>query len=315
MKKSLSSAVAIVALLLCAQRADAYSFLSRSFQSPAAVSAFNVHLQDGNTITSIPPGSQRVVMGTILLQAPCNADVAVESITLWHRGAGSAGDIDGVYGMSGGQRITRSRPIESGKGEVTLHFRSFVVPACETREIAILADFSADAAIAGEHRLELRSSSDVVATQPATLLTAPRAGIRRTVGPAEGSISVSYLQLNEPVRYGDRRRVARFRLDADSSDDHVITAITFTNQGSARDGDLRNLFVESSRLEQLSDIALQMEGDHVRLLFDPPLFLPSGENRVMSLRADIRASRRKTIQFLIEEAGDIEDGVVRNRRL
>ncbi len=264
--------------------------------------------------SSIPAGAQRVAMLRLRLSAACAADVPVTTLTLWHRGRGDRRDILSVYAMSGGRRVSRGRQFASGQGDVTLRLRSFVVPACATRELTVLADFSAEAAATGEHQLILLSEADVEASALVSLSTLRQPPFRRTVPRTVGQISVEYLTLTEPLRYGENRRVARFQLIADGADDHRIEAITLTNQGSAHDADLRNLFLESTRGERLTAVASSMEGDSVRLVFETPLILRKNDTQAFTLRADIRASRRRTIQFVIEEPGDIEAGVVRGRR-
>jgi hypothetical protein len=56
----------------------------------------------------------------------------------------------------------------------------------------------------------------------------------------------------------------------------------------------------------LSPTVETLTGDHVRLTFDPPLLIHRNEVRMINLLADIRASRRRTVQLLIQEPSDIE---------
>ena len=128
-----------------------------------------------------------------------------------------------------------------------------------------------------------------------------------------GTINVEYLDLPRIVRYGNARIISRIRLVADRRDDHTISAITFINEGSARDRDLQNLALVSSRGEVLSMIAPQLSGESVRLVFRNPLRLSKNDDVVLSVRANVMASRRKTIQLLVETPGDIESAVRRGR--
>ena len=44
----------------------------------------------------------------------------------------------------------------------------------------------------------------------------------------------------------------------------------------------------------------------VRFVLSPPLILKKNQTRLLELKADVRASRSRTIQLIIEEPGDIE---------
>ncbi len=74
---------------------------------------------------------------------------------------------------------------------------------------------------------------------------------------------------------------------------------------SASDADLQNLFV-SFRGRAVTFLAPRMQGERVRLEFSPPLSVGKNQTLKFDLRADVRASRRRTIQFVIEAESDIE---------
>ena len=44
----------------------------------------------------------------------------------------------------------------------------------------------------------------------------------------------------------------------------------------------------------------------MRFVLSPPLILKKNQTRLLELKADVRASRSRTIQLIIEEPGDIE---------
>ena len=56
-----------------------------------------------------------------------------------------------------------------------------------------------------------------------------------------------------------------------------------------------------------------LDTDRVRLSFDPPFLLRRNEERLVELRADVLASRRKTIRIVLEEESDVEATVKRGR--
>lgn len=261
-------------------------------------------------INSVPRGSQGVSMLNLSASASCDASVTLNSLTVQRKGLGANQDIEQLYVTHLGQRISSARPISQGNGRATFNLRRFQVPACTEQVLEVLADFSVDAAITGQHQLELIS----VEADNATVRIDRRQvdPVFQTVPARVGRISVEYLDVNERVRYGSRQRVARFTLEADNESDHMISSIQFTNNGSASDDDLQNLYVEF-RNRRVSDIAPAMIGDTVIIPFTPPLLLSKNQTLKFSVRADVRASRSRTIQLLIEEPSDITAEPYRNR--
>ena len=262
---------------------------------------------------SVPSGAQRVPVLDIAFAASCDADVPVREITIQRKGMGDYRDIRAVYAMDGLSRISRAHELQRRDGVVTVRLGSLAVPACSTKTITIMADFESDADIAGEHRFVLEKPSDVDAGSPVKrlrlLAERERADLRTIVADQTGNISVTYLPLLRRVTYGPRRQVMRFVLKADGIDDHRILAITLTNEGKARDLDLQNIFLPGTK------VAASLDGDRVRLEFDPPLILRKNQDRLMILRASVLASRSKTIQFVIQEPSDVEAEVVRGREV
>ena len=123
-----------------------------------------------------------------------------------------------------------------------------------------------------------------------------------------GKIEVTYLPLLRRITYGPRRTVSRFTIKADEKHDHRIHAITLTNEGTARNFDLHNLVLPGSR------VTSYLSGDRVRIVFSPPLMLNKNQERLMTMKSDIRAGRRRTVKFVIDEPADIESSVIKGRR-
>ena len=254
---------------------------------------------------SVPPGAQRVEMLRLKLRADCSGDITMNTISVQRRGLGANSDIKAIYAVHRGKRISRARSIARRDGSVDLNIRGFRLVACESEDVIVLADFSENASPAGEHRFELRG----IEAGGSTVRIDHRVGnftqARRTAGPAVGQISLDYLNLIRRVRFGERQMVSRFTLKADNRDDHSLKAITFTNNGSASDTDLQNLYIDF-RNRRVSRLVSQMRGDSVRIEFDPPFVIKKNQKLKFALRADVRASRSRTIQFVVEEEGDLE---------
>ena len=261
---------------------------------------------------TVPPGSSRVEMLRITAAADCRSAVPIHTITVRRRGLGANSDIAALYATHRGRRISRARSVSRKDGEVDLNVRNFSIAACEDEDIVIYADFASTASIAGEHRIELRGidAGDSTVRIQRSIATAART--RKTAGVAVGQIDVDYLPLTRRVRFGARQIVSRFTLKPDNRDEHLLHAITFTNNGSASDSDLQNLYI-SFRNRRISTIAKHMSRDTVQIQFDPPFLLRKNNKLKFALRADVRASRSRTIQFVIEEPSDLQATPIKGR--
>ncbi len=265
---------------------------------------------------SVPIGAQRVTMLTVRFTASCARDVHVAAMTVHHKALGDFHDVERVYAMADTKRQTRTAPMTGSEGTVALRwFRGLTVKACETVSMDIVADFSASAAAAGEHAFAIDSRDDVNADAPVRIVVNPAGAPSVTipVGAVSGTVTFEYLPLPGTLTYGAARTVSRLRLRADSRDDQAVSAITFINDGTARDTDLQNLLLETSGHTILSKTYPYLESDRIRVVLDPPLILKKNEIRQIQLLADIRASRRKTVRFIIQEPSDVEASPVIGR--
>lgn len=268
-----------------------------------------------SSLGSVPMGAQRVPMVEVRLTAPCSDEAIVHAVTLRHEGLGDASDLESVYAMSGLRRVSRASRPDGNKGDVTLRLGNLHIPPCGKLMLSIQADLSRDAAAGSEHRLTIKEAASIQASVPVRLLSsthgtlAPRAIVPGTIG----GIDVSFLDLIEPLRFGPHKTVARITFKADNVSDHLLEAITLTNDGSARDGDLERLVLENARGKALTTNVWKMDGERVRLVFSPALSLKKNQTILLHLRANITASRRRTIRFELEETSDLEATVRRGR--
>lgn len=291
-----------------------------------ATGTLTIDIEGGGLIRSVPPGSTRVPLLTMNLTASCTSDIRILGMTLRHRGMGDSRDILGVYAMNEGARVTRRREIQPRSNAVEIPFRNFVVPACQSVKLFVLADFSPNAAISGEHQLVLEDAEDTHLEGGEVVLRSPppeRVYRRQhylyparyaVIGEQVGTLSVTMLPLGRSVHYGVAQLVARVELRSDEVRDQLVFAMTLTNGGSAKDSDLRYLYLETTRGELLTEVTPMMDGRKVRLVFDPPLKIPRRTSKVLELRADVYARTKKTIEFGVEESGDIESIPVTSRR-
>ncbi len=252
-------------------------------------------------LQSIPQGAQRVSMLTIELQASCDADVTIEQISLRHAGLGSASDLPRVYVIENGRRLSNAQSFSGRNRTATLRPRGVMIEACASRTLTIAADFSADAAPGGEHRIVLAGMTTDVG--PATIVTTnPAPPVRATPG-TTGTITVDYLPLHSTVRYGNNRTVARIRLSADGEADQYVREIILTNDGSAKNTDLINLeIMDGQRVLAVRDA---LDEDRVHFILEEPLLLGRNASKLLTIRADVRASVKRTIRLTVDEPSDI----------
>jgi len=231
-----------------------------------------------------------------------------------HVGRGRIEDVLRVYAMSGERRVGHAATFDTGDGTATLRLRSFVVKKCEEETLRIVGDFSSDAELSGEHSVEIDPDASFETSVDDVTVMAAASRKLRIAGQSEGAIQVEYLRLVNRVSYGKERVVARLKLSADGEADHAIHSITLTNEGSARDGDLRNIRLQTNDRKHASEKQPMLDGDSVTLSFEKPLVLEKNEKVTLRVVADVLASRRRTIQLLVEEPSDIDSRPIRSRR-
>ena len=265
---------------------------------------------------SVARGAQRVPVLELFVQASCTADVVIQSIDIQRRGLGDKNDIQSLYVMQRNKKLSRPQSINRKDGKVQLRLRRHSVPACTSQTLTVHADFSSSASIFSEHQFILTGDNPISTLNNADVTISPAitTPIHRLVSSTKGRIFVSYRPIGSRLRFGKNRIVSRVVLEADSNDNHEITALTLTNNGTATNADLQNIYLAAGRSEKITMKAAQLDGREVRLLLHEPIQLRKGQKKIFTVRADINASRTKTIQLVIKDPGDIESTTVSRRR-
>lgn len=255
-------------------------------------------------VVSVPHGAQRVSLIQLKLKANCDEDAIIKEVIVKHGGLGASSDIERVYLAEGNRRMSSSQSFSSNTRTAILRPMALTVKKCQERTIEVRGDFSADAATGGEHRLivsalRLGSGNLIQPNVGSATLTA------KTVPQTTGAVTVEFLPLLDNVRFGAGKTVARFRLSADNEQDQLIGAMTLTNDGSARNSDLRNLKLMNGQ-KVLSDTLDRLDGSVARFTLDQPLRIGKNATVLLIVKADVRASAKRTIRFIVEEPSDIE---------
>lgn len=278
--------------------------------SVSASGSLDILAQSASHASAIPPGAQRVGMLTLRVTNTGTSSAALRALTLYRQGPGAAEDIDGIYGMENGQRITAHTVAVARTGKVPLRFRpELTIAPGSTRTVDILADFSSLASPAAEHALVLRGAADVDAGDASVAVRYLASTPARTGGRATGTIAVEPLRLTQKIRYGQDRLVARFRLNVRAEEDQTLRRIVLTNEGSADPEDLQSLVLETSRGERLAGpVAMQASKGTkptVTFVLSQPLLLQRGTSVNLNVRASVLGSVRRTIHLVIDETSDV----------
>lgn len=235
-------------------------------------------------------------------------------MTVTHRGLGNSQDVLGIYALSPTRERLSSRAEFTSKHTATIRLRpALLLEPGQSTNLSIVADISPQAATTGEHRLAIATATDIDANGATVTLqnSSIRTGTISTSGQTQPIIEVEYPTLTQPVYYGRERAVGRLRLVASGQRSQAITAITLTNTGKARGRDLQNIVLTTNRGQVLT-IPVSLGGpnnDKAALVFATPYILKNNASITFTIRADVLASRRQTIQLIVQEAGDIESAI------
>lgn len=256
---------------------------------------------------AIPRGATRVEMATLNLSASCESDVTVTGIEVGHVGLGDTADITAVYMHDGLRRISRAKTFDRRSRTADLRLTSFTLRKCEARRLSVYVDIARDATVAAEHGVTIPHVSSITSSAKTTTLLRHDTTERVFTTPKDvGTITVNFLPISGPLRYGRTETVARLQLTADSQNDHLLQSIMFKNLGDARDMHLLNFTLETRTGTKLTPVAQRMRGLFVTLNFEPTYILERRRTVVFLLKAQINASQSKKVNFTIEEPSDLQ---------
>lgn len=257
---------------------------------------------------SLPQGGQRITMQTLSFAASCDRPIAVRNIAVHHQGPGDTSDIAGVYVMRETERLSKSIVFASRNRIAIVPIRSLTIAPCETAIIEIMMDISENASVGGGHAIGIVDANDVDAGT-ARIIWKPRLPARApTTSPASlGAVDATYPTLAfDSTLFGKQRLLLRLQLKSSAAHAQLLSAVTLTNDGKARDADVRSLFMTTSNGVRVTKIEPMLTGNWVRIVFDPPFLLQRNAATLLILRGDVVSSRRRTIHFILEQPSDVE---------
>ncbi|HVW66356.1 MAG TPA: hypothetical protein VHA78_01335 [Candidatus Peribacteraceae bacterium] len=282
---------------------------SRSLVMPVPSAALQVHATGTAQPMSVPQGAQHAVMLTIDMHAGCAANTAVTSVTVHHEGLGAVQDILRVYAVDSATsvRLTRAASFSGHPPAATLRFLTpLTITACSDKTVLIEADISPTAAPGGEHALTLNGSGDIVSTAPSVEVTADTGSAVSTVPATPVQLDVTFLPVqSNDVLFGSDRTIARFQLASSSDHTQTVRSVMLTNDGTAAGTDLQNLYLTTNGGKILTDTLTSLAGRTATFVFDPPLSMPPHALQLIQVHADVRASKRYTIDLILDQPSDL----------
>ncbi|MFH1670606.1 MAG: S-layer homology domain-containing protein [Patescibacteria group bacterium] len=288
--------------------ADTASFKGYVATTPSDSTLTLTPMNVSTTKKSIPKGALRVSMLSVDFTASCDSGLSIEGVTLTREGFGSRTDIDGVYAVVGGERLTRKRTIEAQNNTVSLHFtRPIVVPACSSKRVDFVADIAAGASVSGEHRLTIRTARDVESNAQRVQSFPVKGGTYTVAAVTTGAVTVEYRTVApSEVKVGGKGvAIGKFSVTANSVENQVLTSILLNQDGSLKPGDIENIRIRKTNGEVLTNVANKLTTDYVLLTFNPSFVVKQGDNISLEIVADIIGGAGRTIQFKLEEESDL----------
>ncbi len=258
---------------------------------------------------TVPRGANGVTMLSVDISASCSDDIVLNDITLLHRGFGEETDITGLYAAVDGARVTRKRTIDSQAQTAEIRFsKPFVVPACQTKTLDIMADFSTSASSYAEHNISIELATDVESNARSVTGSFPIMGNTfRVAAITAGTVTITYKSVSPTtVKVGDdKATLGRFEVSTNSIEDQTLYSITIHNDGSVNDGDINNLMIRKSDGTVLSNTVATLEGDYATFTFNPPFTILQGDKITLEVVGDINGGASDTAKLEIEETSDI----------
>jgi len=258
---------------------------------------------------TVPQGAIGVVLASLDLTASCDDSVVVQDVTVLHEGFGDESDIDGLYLLMDGGRISRKRTIDSQNQTSTLRLiEPMTIPACQTVTVDVAADLGTSLTAGSEHNIAVELPSDLQTNAKSVTGNFPlRGNTFRVAAVTSGQITVEYRSVTpSTMNVGDTKKVlGKFELGSNSTEDQTVYSITLEQNGSASDGDVTNLQVRRTDGTVLTNTVAATSGDFATFTFDPPFTILQGDKVVLEVVGDVAGGAGETVNFHFEEESDL----------
>lgn len=250
-------------------------------------------------------GGQRANVLTVRLSAG-SSEVRVDSLKLRRTGIQTDSDLDAMYLYNGMSLIGQSTSVSKGVATFTKTGGLLTVPANGYVDVSLYVDINKSTATGTTVGWKL---DGVDVTSTAASVSGMANGSNWSV---VGVSDLGFLDVKNvapaaasTVDPQDGYDVWKFRLDANSQD-MLVTKLTITNVGSTNDSDIQNfsLWYGSQNLGTSVMTNKKVTFD-LSNLPDGGFKIISGNQRQMSLRADIKGGTNRTFKFGFQETTDV----------
>lgn len=275
----------------------------RELRDPSVLSVSSIPV----SLDGIPRGATRVKLLSLYLRANCEEPITIKGIDVQLIGVGDSNDIKRAYLLSGVRRLSRGVRFSGSGNTVTLRPRQFFVPRCGSRRLDVAVDLAGDAAVGGRFGLMIASPDDLHMSADVLKGSFPlRAAVRgSTVTPdSQGQVEVRFLPLAGSLTAIRDEVVARILIKADNNAHQLLYSIALKNTGTAKDDDIRNLYISRRRGRKLTPVLTTMDGDRAVFKFMQPYFLRRGQQQLFRVYGT-PWTRSKTVNFTLEEPSDL----------
>ena len=251
------------------------------------------------TLASDTPASATVPYGATsvpVLKFNVSGSGTINEVVIKRTGVGSASDFTAVYLYDGYTRLTSGRSISSETNEVTFVNLNLSAPRTLTVKVD-LADNASNANHQSAFSVKSLNGSSVTNVVGNTITIGSVQAGSATIAESSNAWSVTLGSSNAEV--------AKFSIQAGSSADVTINAITLRNGGSLSNSYIKNLVLKTG--STILATASEMTNDKAVLVLSTPYTIAKGQTKQFVLYADLRGGRTNdTIKFYLDETSDLD---------
>lgn len=234
-------------------------------------------------------------------------DAVVKSLHVHRVGPGPQTDFANVYLYRGDVRLTTGRTINSETQMAEFNNINQSVAAGENMKICLVADLNA--VQGGVHAFELLSADNVSTNSSSLTGSFPLRGADQLITSATvGKTKISKNGSLDEVTISEKgARIAQFELEADGSEDQLLTRIALYVRGTVNVSEVKNLklFVEGEATE-LASTSEVGDKDLATFTLAKPYKIGRGLRKIFYVTADLAPGRDKdTIKTYLDEPTDL----------
>lgn len=252
-------------------------------------------------------GGQRAKVMGVTLTAGSSA-VQVDKLVLRRNGIATDSDLDSMYLYDGGMLLAEVQSVSKGVATFSKSGGLVTVPANGSKTVWLWVDVNKDASSGITIGWSL-ASADVTSSATSVSGSASSPTNRVAVVTDLGFLDVANVSPGaaNSIDPQDDYDVWKFRLDANSQD-MLVESLTLTNVGSVDSDDLQNFELWAQGKQLGSTVGSMTDGT---VTFDLTgmegggYTITSGQQRQMTLRADIVGGTNRTYRFGVQEPTDI----------